>query len=111
MWNGSETLFDFKSCFVLFPEAAQLSFVVTELFLAVFAGKAGVGFLGEAFGMSAQGDLPTQQQEKRQSDKAPCMQIWDKDQGGEHHGEIPVVDAAGGAAAVLEQKGLEGTEK
>ena len=82
-----------------------------ELFVAVLAGEAGGGVLRKALGAESEGQLPAKQDDEGHGQKAPGVGVGDEEQGGEHHGEIPVVDAAGGAALVLHEPGLEGTEE
>ena len=75
------------------------------------AGEAGVGLFEKALGMQAEGELPNEQQQEGKSQKTPCIQARQKDERGEHHGIIPVVDAAASAAFVLHKPGLEGAEE
>lgn len=93
------------------PQSLQLPLMSAKLFRAVFAGDEIIGIIREPLGMSPKGDLPTDQKKPRHGKQGPGVGRRNKEERCEHHGEIPVVDAAGGAAAVLEQKGLEGTEK
>ena len=100
-----------KSCFVLFPKALELGLVMTKLLLAVLTGKAGVGAIRKALGCESQSKLPTSKQDQGKPQKAPGVQLRNKDQGGKHHSKVPVVDATDSAAAVLQDPGLEGTEE
>ena len=61
--------------------------------------------------MQEECDLPYNQKNDRHAKKAPSVKPRDEEQRREHHGEIPVVDAAGHAAAVLEEPGLERAEE
>ena len=92
-------------------EMLELLFMVTQLFRTAGAGETLVGGLGEAFRIPPQQIFPLNEQSQRNAQQAPGVEVGDKQQRREHHGEIPVVDAAGGAAAVLHQEGLEGAEK
>ena len=85
--------------------------MLTELFVAVFAGNAGVGRLGEAFGVASVGQFPTEQKQERHQNEAICVRMRNEYEGREHHREIPVVDSAVGTASVFHKPGLEGTEK
>lgn len=85
--------------------------MVAELFLAVLAVEAGIGGVRESLGAAAQGDLPAEQKQKGQAQQAPGELASDEHEGGEHHGEVPVVDAADGAASVFHEPCLEGTEE
>ena len=82
-----------------------------ELFVAVLAGETGVGAFCEALGTEPQGKLPAKQDDEGHGQKAPGVGVGDEEQGGEHHGEVPVVDTAGGTAAVLHEPHLEGAEE
>ena len=85
--------------------------MLTELFVAVLTGNAGVGRLGEAFGMASVGQFPTEQKQKGQYDEAIRVRMRNEYEGREHHREIPVVDSAVGTASVFHKPGLEGAEK
>lgn len=93
------------------PEAAELDFVGTELFGAVAAAQIAVCRRGETLGMTVEGHFPADQQSDGKSQQAPGIGFLYEKQGREHHGVVPVVDAAGAATAVLEEPGLERTEK
>ena len=83
----------------------------TELFGAVFAMEIGVGVFGKPFRMAEEGDFPADEQGHGEGQKAPGVAAPHEEEGREHHGIIPVIDAAGAAALVLEEPGLEGTEE
>ena len=85
--------------------------MVAELFLAVLAGKAFVRFLREALGMQKCADLPNRQKEQSGTEKSVGKGAGDEHKRGEHHGVIPVIDAAAAAALVFHDPGLERAEK
>ncbi len=61
--------------------------------------------------MEVESQFPSNQKNKRSEDQRIRVIGWDKDQGSKHHGVIPIVDSAGSAAFIFQNKGLEGTEK
>jgi len=85
--------------------------VVAELFLTLAAVQGTVGLFGKPLGVTADGDLPPDQQGQGAGQEAPGVPGGDKDQRGSHHGVVPVINAAGGAALVLHEPGLEGAEE
>ena len=93
------------------PEALQLSLVAAQLLGTVFAGHEIIGVFREALGMPRECDLPPYQKKARHREQAPGIGRRHEEERREHHRKIPVVDAAGDAAAVLHHKGLEGAEK
>ena len=103
--------FETEDVLVLFKEGAELLFVVAQLFSAARAGEAAVGLLIEALGVAKSGDFPVEQEKKRHTEDGVCIDVRDKYKGCEHHGVIPVVDAAASTAFVLHKPGLEGTEE
>ena len=58
-----------------------------------------------------QSDLPSRQQYQGHDKETPGVSIRYKHKWSEHHGIVPVVDPADAAAPVLENPGLEWTEK
>ncbi len=56
-------------------------------------------------------DFPFCQQDKGENEQAPCIRRSDKHKRCEHHGIIPVVNAAAAAAFVLHEPRLKRTEK
>ena len=96
---------------VFLQKASELALVVAELFLTVFAGKALVRFLREALRMQKRGKLPNKKKQKRRSEQTVGIDAGDENQGREHHGVIPVIDAARATAFVFHKPGLEGTEE
>ena len=94
-----------------FENGTDLLFVVAELFLAVLATDALVGGFREAFGAQAEGDLPAQEQKKREGKECPSVGTRNEDERCEHHREVPVIDAAIGTASVFHKPSLEGAEK
>ena len=85
--------------------------MVAEFFLTVFATDAFIGGIREAFGVKTECDLPAQQKKERERQKCPRIGARDEDERGKHHREIPVIDAAIGAATVFHEPSLEGAEK
>ena len=103
--------FQNQALLVFAKEAAQLPFVMAELFLAMGAGEAFIRSLVKALGMQPCRKLPNEQEEKRNAEKPPRVIMRDEDQGGEHHGIVPVIDAAAATAFILHEPGLEGAEE
>ena len=85
--------------------------MTAKLFLAARAIKAFIGFGREALGVQSVGDLPPQQQRHGASEQAVGIPVWDKNKRREHHRKIPVIDTAGGAAAIFHKPGLERAEE
>ena len=75
--------------------------MMTKLFRADTAGKAGVGAGRKALGVAVIGDLPNGKHRKRQQHQHPRKGMGHEDKGRSHHEKVPVVDSAGGAASVL----------
>ena len=96
---------------VLFPEATQLLFVVAKLFTAVGTGKTGVGGFRKTLRVQMGGHFPADEQEQGQAKQRACKKVADESQGREHHGIIPVVDTATGAAFIFHEPGLKRAEK
>ena len=92
-------------------ELAKLFFVGAELFFTVGAGKALVGRLIEPLRVAVVSNLPFDEQGQPQSAQTPGEKAGNKQQRREHHGIVPVIDATGDAAFVLQNPGLEWTEK
>ena len=84
--------------------------MLAQLFFAHGTGQRLIGLRGPALRMQFISDLPFGQQHQRHKHQAPGIDGRDEDQGSAHHGEVPVVNAAGTAAAVAHHPGLEGTE-
>ena len=82
--------------------------MTAKLFLAIGAGKIAVGGGGEALGMEPVGDFPPNEKGQGEAQKTVGIKAWDEHQRGEHHGKVPVVDAAGGTTPVFHEPGLEG---
>lgn len=85
--------------------------MVAEFFLAIFATDTLIGGRRKAFGVPPSCDLPAQKQEEREGDQCPRIGARDENEGREHHCEVPVVDAAIGAASIFHKPSLEGAEK
>ena len=95
----------------LLPQAAKLLFMMTQLFRAVQTVQTSIGGDGETFGITVDYIFPPCQQDQCQPQQAQAIPAADKNHRCPHHGKIPVVNAACGAAAVLHKPTLEGTEK
>ena len=95
----------------LLDQPQDMPLVEAQLFIAALAGEAGVGGLGEPLGVEAEGDLPAGEDAQGHGQQAPRVGVGDEEQRGKHHGEIPVVDAAGGTASILHEPHLEGAEE
>jgi len=85
--------------------------VLAELFVAILAGDAGVGALGETLGVSLIIPLPTEQEHKGERNEAVSIRVRNKDEGREHHRKIPIIYTAVGAASVFHKPSLEWAEK
>ena len=103
--------FQNQALLVFAKEVAQLPFVMAELFLAMGTGEAFIRSLVKALGMQPCGKLPNEQKEKRNAEKPPRVIMRNKDQRREHHGVIPIIDAAAATAFILHKPGLEGAEE
>ena len=99
----------------------QLFFVRAELLLAIHAAQRQIRRVGESFRMCMIDNLPFDEQnqrgqyqnERERIDEVPVLPFGDDDENewGEDHREIPVVDAAGRAAAVMHHPCLEWAEE
>ena len=97
--------------FVLTDEALKLALMAAELLRAVGAGKALVAAGRKPLWVEVTLHLPLNHQTQSCTQEGPGVGIGNEQKGREHHGVVPVVDAAGGAAAVFHDPGLEGAEK
>ena len=88
----------------LFMEAAQLLFVVAQLLFAVGAGEGAVRLLVKALWVHEVVQLPADEQQQAQCDKALGVGIIDDEQRREHHYIVPVIYPAGIAALVLHHR-------
>ena len=82
-----------------------------ELLATVLAAKIAVRVLREAFRMTEKSNLPACQKRNGKRQETPCVAFLDKEQRREHHGIVPIVDAAGGTALVFQEPGLERTKE
>ena len=85
--------------------------MTAELFLAIGAIKATVGCRRKTLGVEAVRDLPAQKERNRASEKAVGIKARNEYERREHHCKIPIIDAAGGTAAVLHEPCLERAEE
>mgnify|MGYP003440958300 CR=1 FL=1 len=85
--------------------------MVAQLLLTVHTGQTLVALLIKPLGMAVIDALPNDQQHQGQPQKTPCIERGDKQQRREHHGVVPVIDAAAAAAFILHKPRLEWTEK
>ena len=97
--------------FVFSEKSLQLFLVAAKLLLAIRAIEALVACCREALGVQTVGDLPAQEERQRTAEQAIGVKTRDEYEGREHHCEIPIIDAAGGAATVLHEPHLEGAEE
>ena len=81
------------------------------LFLAVLARKGSVGVLCESLGVELIHNVPKNEKEKTETEKAPGVNVRNEEQGSKHHCVIPVVDTAVGAALVLQEPVTDRTEE
>ena len=65
----------------------------------------------ESFRMKICGQLPFDKKDDGKKGKRLCVPALDKEKRCTHHKEVPVVDAAGSAAAVLHEPGLKRAEE
>ena len=100
-----------ETVFVFFEEASELTLVAAKLFFATGTIQTAVRVGCEAFGMHTVGDLPTQKQKQRKSEQGIRIYARKKDKRREHHSEIPIIDSAGRATAILHEPRLERAEK
>ena len=80
---------------------------LTQMVRASGTLKVCVCNLQKPFGMQKKTDFPEQKYQRSQNEKTEAEKAFGKSHGGEHHDGIPIVDAAGVAAAVFHQKMLE----
>ena len=85
--------------------------MLTKLLVTIFAGNAGVGRFGKAFGMAAVIPFPANQDRQRKCDEAVRIGVRNEDQRCEHHCEIPIINPAVGTASVFHKPRLERAEK
>ena len=84
--------------------------MLAQLLFAHGTGQGFIGLGGKTLRMKAEGDLPLCQNGQRHQYQAAGVIAADKDQRGAHHGKVPVVDAAGTAAAIAHKPALKGTK-
>lgn len=92
-------------------EVLELYLMATELFGAILTAERFVRAFGEAFGVAFIGDLPAHEDDECEAEERICIDRRDEQKRREEHCKIPIVDAAGGAAAVFHEPRLEGAEK
>ena len=83
----------------------------TELFRTILAMQVAVGGLRKALRISEERDLPPCHEGDGDHQKAPGIGLLHEKQGREHHGVVPIINAAGAAALILQEPGLEGTKE
>ena len=92
-----------------------------ELFFAVYTSNGKVRRIRETLGVGVIGDLPFDEQRQGGQDQDQGKGVHDvlvisfdyheEEDGGEDHREVPVIDAASGAATVVHHPRLEGAEE
>ena len=85
--------------------------MLTKLFLAPRAIKTAVGADRKSLRVELIGYFPSKQENESASEKTVCINVGNKHQGREHHGEIPIVNSAGGTATVFHKPGLKRAEE
>ena len=82
-----------------------------EMFGASLAGEKRIGVFGESLRVQEEDNFPEDEKNDSDPQKTPGVQSRYEEERGEHHSEVPVVDAAGNTAAVFEEPCLERTEE
>ena len=89
----------------------KLNLVLAELFGTVLAAKRLVCALGKTLGMALVGDFPSEKNNERNEKKAIRIDAGNHQKRSANHCKIPIVNTAGGAAAILHKPGLEWAEE
>ena len=92
---------------MLFQKSLKLFFMAAQFLLTVRTIQTQIGFGGKTLGMTPVCDFPAKQQSERTAQKRVGVYARDENQRGEHHGKIPIIDPAAGAAAVFHKPGLK----
>jgi hypothetical protein len=92
-------------------KTAKLSFVVAELFGAICAMQGFVAGFRKTLGEKLQRYFPSYQNNERRAKKRVAVDAWNENKGSEHHGKVPIIYAAGGAASVFHKPCLEWAEE
>ena len=100
-----------KSALILLQKALKLLFMAAKLFLTARAIKTFICACGKSLGMHLIRYLPSEKQKERTSEERIGVYARDKDEGREHHCEIPIINSARCTATVLHKPGLERTEE
>ena len=81
------------------------------MFLALAALKGLIAGFEKPLPAEMIGDFPADKQDGGQNTGPAGQRTGQRQQGGAEHEVVPVINPAGGAAAVVHHPGLEGTEK
>ena len=93
------------------PETYKLLFVLAKLFFTVGAAEISVGFFRESLGGTIERQFPPERQYECRAEKHPAVPSLDEEQRRKHHGIVPVVDPACGAALIMQEPALERAEE
>jgi len=85
--------------------------MAAKLFFATGTVETLIGCGGKTLRMQTVGDFPTEQKRESATQQAVGVEVWNQCQGGEHHGEIPIVNAAGSTATVFHEPRLKRAEE
>ncbi len=89
----------------------QTALVPAQLFLTGTAAQCLVALLVKPLRMACMDDLPADKKHGSQRTGGDRQRSAHGQKGRAEHQIVPVIDAAGGAAAVMHPESLEGTEK
>ena len=96
---------------MLLDKVLELYLMLAELLCAVLAAKRLVCSLGEALGMELVSHFPSDEDYQGEAQKSPSIDAGNEQKRSEQHCKIPVIDTAGGAAAILHKPCLERAEE
>ena len=85
--------------------------MAAELFGAICAMQGFVAGFRKTLGEKLQRYFPSYQNNERRAKKRPVIKAGYENKGSEHHGKVPIVYAAGGAAFVFHKPGLKWAEE
>ena len=89
----------------------QRALVTAQVFLALIAFEGAVAAFQETFLVAVIGIFPMEENVESQHTGGNGESVAQTQQRGTDHQIVPVIDPAGGAAAIVHHPGLEGTEE